>query len=260
MGSLAKAINTIVRGHFCINKLKLSSAYTVRHCYCHHFKKVNTRLYDSLRNLCSFPSTSSMEICRIRPRCESFTCFETFARHYSALPPDDRSTALILLEDLKNLKASPKPALTLALGGLIPLILPPLYFIVMQTMLDSLVHIQILYGAVILSFLGGIQWNPTLLGSSPSNTSLSLGKKSLPIIIACAGPLLPMATGSLICLIGGHSYVLYSQLGQSLYPSWFRALSFIFSLATIITLWTTFICHFAIKTTSNENRSTLRDL
>jgi len=186
---------------------------------------------------------------RFRPICHTFST--THINHQ--IPPSQQSKALILLTDLKELRSSPRSALALGLAGLLPFVLPPLYFLSSQQILDLLVQSQLAYGAVILSFLGGIQCSYTILEASRASTKVNwrnLSQSVLPSVIAWQSLLMP-THGCLLALICGHSYTLYRDMAVTAYPPWFRGLRFLLSLMAIVALWTTFICTVAYEKSDN---------
>jgi hypothetical protein len=118
----------------------------------------------------------------------------------------------------------PAPAAALGIAGLIPFAataagpwvgaLPAAWA---QTALLA-------YGAVILSFLGGIHWGLAIAGGRAGMRELSLGV--LPSLVGWAGLLIGGGTG-LLLLVAGFAGVLLADLGLAragAAPPWFARL------------------------------------
>lgn len=66
------------------------------------------------------------------------------------------------------IKQTPKPALILGVFGATPFMAVPLIMCGLQVYHPTLASVQVLYGACILSFLGGVRWGYTLSDNSPA--------------------------------------------------------------------------------------------
>ncbi|XP_040190860.1 transmembrane protein 69-like [Rana temporaria] len=71
----------------------------------------------------------------------------------------------------QEIKKIPKPAFILGVLGATPFMAVPITMCVMQAYLPELALVQVLYGACILSFLGGVRWGYTLPDNSPARPS-----------------------------------------------------------------------------------------
>lgn len=128
-----------------------------------------------------------------------------------------------------------------------------MYFLFTQQTAELLVQGQTFYGAIVLSFLGGIQWGYTLVeGTDGAVPWTRLGQSVTPVLVAWIGLLLPIHA-TLLTLIGGHGYSLYRDISIAAYPSWFRALRFVVGLVAVVALWTTFICHISYGKVNTKN-------
>ncbi|XP_013774317.1 transmembrane protein 69-like [Limulus polyphemus] len=158
------------------------------------------------------------------------------------LKEDHKTKALQIISDLRHLKASPAAALTYGFLGLIPFLVPPFYIMSSEVYIPSLAFAQLAYGAVILSFLGGVRWGITLPEESIVKPDWQcLGYSVLPSLIAWVGLLLPDYLNTLT-VIGGLGLAAYLDTTMYGYPPWFKALRFTLSFIALLALWTTLTC------------------
>lgn len=66
------------------------------------------------------------------------------------------------LKNISDVKHAPASALVYGVGGLIPFTSIPAYMFQSGVYIPELVYANLAYGAVILSFLGGIRWGVTV--------------------------------------------------------------------------------------------------
>ena len=95
------------------------------------------------------------------------------------------------------------PALALGLGGLIPFVMLPLLVIVLdEAHQEFLLHALVLYGAVICTFVGALQWGYAVRGGS-QQPWLQCGWSIVPALISWIVPLLAVviALRILACLL-----------------------------------------------------------
>lgn len=160
---------------------------------------------------------------------------------------EDRKTrALTVWTDLAQIKSSPMPALVLGISGLAPFISAPGYMILTHTYLPAMAFAQTVYGAIILSFLGGVRWGITLPEESLNKPDWrNLTYSVVPSLIAWVGLLCaePVATLTVMTGLAGLAYFDIMMYG---YPPWFKALRFLLSLFAVLSLWTTFVCGFLL--------------
>ncbi|XP_051868757.1 transmembrane protein 69 [Pristis pectinata] len=166
--------------------------------------------------------------------------------------PEKRELDLIRY-DFKELKNSPKPALYLGCGGLIPFVSAPLFMAITETYFPELAFAQIAYGATILSFLGGTRWGFSIPENSPAKPDwLNLGNSVVPSILAWIALLFhDNLTEAAIMIVMGLGIALHYDLNLLPgYPSWLRA------LRTVLTVVATFslIASIIIKNTYPEKR------
>lgn len=162
---------------------------------------------------------------------------------------EDRNTkALTILKDLKHIKSSPVPALVLGLSGLIPFVAAPAYIIWTNTFIQSVAVCQLMYGATILSFLGGVRWGLTLTEESGVKPNwFNLGYSVTPSLLAWLGLMMPNVVISDAILMIGLAGAAYLDTVMWGYPPWFKALRFILSFVAILSLYTTMMCKFILK-------------
>jgi hypothetical protein len=93
-------------------------------------------------------------------------------------------------------------------------------------------EVATLYGAVILSFLGGVRWGAALRTGAPATLVISV----LPSLLGFFSLFMDAATG-LICLIGGFALqALWDALSGADLPAWFIRLRLAVSVIVIACL------------------------
>ncbi|XP_038650108.1 transmembrane protein 69 isoform X1 [Scyliorhinus canicula] len=167
------------------------------------------------------------------------SCFHVSCRAFKIKKveePEKRELDLIRY-DFRELKNSPKPALYLGYGGVIPFVSAPLIMAITETYFPELAFAQIAYGATILSFLGGARWGFSIPESSPAKPDwLNLGNSVVPSLLAWLALLLhDNLTEAAVLIIMGLGIALHYDLALLPgYPSWFRA------FRTVMTVVATF--------------------
>ncbi len=124
----------------------------------------------------------------------------------------------------------PMPALVLGVGGLIPFVTAAFFALFASDLLYAVAPIVLLYGAVILSFLGGIRWGFTVLsarnnGDAWRDYSLSVA----PSLLAWTAAFIRGSGGLLLIAV---SLVLWYAIERAVPPNlkippWYRRLRFI---------------------------------
>lgn len=145
----------------------------------------------------------------------------------------------LLRYDMKDLWKSPKPALYLGFGGLIPFVSPTLLMAVTESYIPELAFAQLAYGATILSFLGGARWGFALPETSPAKPDwINLTNSVVPSLLAWVAMLMsdsifPAAT----MVIMGLGIALHYDLSLlPTYPSWFKALRSVLTVVAFFSL------------------------
>uniref|UniRef100_A0A8C6U4E3 Transmembrane protein 69 n=1 Tax=Neogobius melanostomus TaxID=47308 RepID=A0A8C6U4E3_9GOBI len=167
-----------------------------------------------------------------RPITWSVTCL-CHGKAASANTQDDEKSGL----SLKALFQSPKPALYLGFSGLIPFLSVPVLMATTKTFYPEIAYAQMVYGASIVSFLGGARWGFSLPDGSPALPDWkNLGNSVVPSLLAWMALLCRdnIAEGALIVIMGLGLSLHYDLTLLPGYPAWFKA------LRTILTLVATF--------------------
>ncbi|XP_029308871.1 transmembrane protein 69-like [Cottoperca gobio] len=138
---------------------------------------------------------------------------------------------------LRALTQAPKPALYLGFSGLIPFLSAPLLMAATQSFYPELAYVQVVYGASIVSFLGGARWGFALPAGSPAKPDwMNLGNSVVPSLLAWMALLCRdnIAEGALVVIMGLGLSLHYDLTLLPGYPSWFKA------MRTLLTLVATF--------------------
>ncbi|KAK9538895.1 hypothetical protein VZT92_004037 [Zoarces viviparus] len=154
---------------------------------------------------------------------------------------------------LRALAQAPKPALYLGLSGLIPFLSVPLLMAATQSFYPELAYAQVVYGASIVSFLGGARWGFALPAGSPAQPDwMNLGNSVVPSLLAWLALLCRdnIAEGALVVIMGLGLSLHYDLTLLPGYPSWFKA------MRTILTLVATFslVATLTIKNLCTEKK------
>lgn len=138
---------------------------------------------------------------------------------------------------LKSLSQAPKPALYLGSSGLIPFMSAPLLMAATQSFYPELAYAQVVYGAAIVSFLGGARWGFAIPAGSPAQPDwMNLGNSVLPSLLAWVALLCKdnVTEGAIVVMMGLGLSLHYDLALLPGYPSWFKA------MRTLLTLVATF--------------------
>ncbi|XP_028329055.1 transmembrane protein 69-like [Gouania willdenowi] len=156
---------------------------------------------------------------------------------------------------LKAITKSPKPALYLGCSGLIPFISAPLLMVATQSFYPEVAYAQMVYGASIVSFLGGARWGFAIPEGSPAQPDWrNLGNSVVPSLIAWLALVCRdnIAEGALVVIMGLGLSLYYDLTLLPGYPSWFKA------MRTVLTLVATFslVATLALKKFCTERKLT----
>jgi len=196
-------------------------------------------------NRCAVNSNLSDHLSSNLPRFES-------SYKYSYPPPEKPVQPINILKDLRSLRRSPTPALFLGLAGLVPFCAAPAYMVSAGVYCPTLATFHLGYGAIILSFLGGVRWGMAVEGESIPQTWLQYGWSVTPPLFGWTALFLPPAAGYLT-LMGGLGVTCYLDLIESGYPDWFRGLRFLLTLIAVLSLWTALMCKLLVNQGSPQN-------
>ena len=164
---------------------------------------------------------------------------------------------------LWNLKSGPAPALSLGAAGLIPFVSAPAYMYQMNEFMPILAESQLAYGAVILSFLGGVRWGKLVTPGSLIKPSWSQFTWSVtPSLIAWPALILqyqqsvtyslPISSLTLVVGLGLCGFLDVKQIG---YVSWFKGLRIVLTTVAIMSLLSTLTLWYILTPSENSNSS-----
>ena len=163
---------------------------------------------------------------------------------------------------LWSLKSGPAPALSLGAAGLIPFVSAPAYMFQMNEFVPILAEGQLAYGAVILSFLGGVRWGKLVTPGSLIKPSWSQFTWSVtPSLIAWPALILQyqQLTYSLpissLTLVAGLGLCGYLDVKQTGYVSWFKGLRIVLTTVAIMSLLSTLILSYILTPSDNADSS-----
>ena len=190
--------------------------------------------------------------------CSCYTIEKTHHRLFHTTT-NVSSKALTIWKDVKELRSSPLPALTLGIAGLVPFTAAPVYMLIHSVYMPVMSTAQIAYGACILAFLGGVRWGITLPEESNIPPDwINLGYSVVPSLIAWTGLLMPPTAG-ILTLIGGLGLAAYLDLTMYGYPPWFKGLRFLLTFVAILVLWSSFMCLMILPTENQNSDSALKE-
>ncbi|KAF6719744.1 Transmembrane protein 69 [Oryzias melastigma] len=138
---------------------------------------------------------------------------------------------------MKALTQAPKPALYLGFSGLIPFLSAPLVMAATQSFYPEVAFAQMVYGASIVSFLGGARWGFAIPPGSPAQPDwMNLGNSVVPSLVAWLALLCKdnFTEGALLVIMGLGLSLHYDLTLLPGYPAWFKA------MRTVLTLVATF--------------------
>ncbi|XP_028986956.1 transmembrane protein 69-like [Betta splendens] len=154
---------------------------------------------------------------------------------------------------LKAISQAPKAALYLGFGGLIPFLSAPVLMAATQSFYPEVAYAQVVYGAAIVSFLGGARWGFTIPAGSPAQPDwMNLANSVVPSLLAWFALLCrdSISEGALVVIIGLGLSLHYDLNLLPGYPAWFK------SMRTVLTLVATFslVATLVIKKFCTEKR------
>ncbi|KAM8839155.1 transmembrane protein 69-like [Synchiropus picturatus] len=145
---------------------------------------------------------------------------------------------------MKALSLAPKPALFLGFSGLIPFLSAPLLMAVTQSYYSEVAHAQMIYGACIVSFLGGARWGFAIPEGSPAQPDWkNLGNSVVPSLLAWLAILCKenISEATLVVLMGLGLSLHYDLVLLPGYPAWFRAMRTVLTLVATFSLVATLV-------------------
>ncbi|NXE00307.1 TMM69 protein, partial [Chaetorhynchus papuensis] len=158
----------------------------------------------------------------------------------------------------ESLKDSPKPALYLSLGGLIPFVAVPLAMVIQGTYCPELAFAQVTYGAATASFLGGMRWGFALPENSPAKPDwLNLANGAVPPLLACQALLFKDITQGAVTLVLALGITLHYDISLlPTYPRWFKVLRVVGTVVMVLSLLATVALKAFLEAEQSDDRKT----
>ena len=149
---------------------------------------------------------------------------------------------------LIGLKDGPAPALALGAAGLIPFVSAPAYMLHLNEFAPMIAQGQMAYGAVILSFLGGVRWGKLVTANSPITPSWFQFTWSVtPSLIAWPALLMPSLPAASLTIAAGLGLCGYMDLKEPHYQTWFKGLRIVLTTVAILSLLTSLLCSLLLE-------------
>ena len=141
-----------------------------------------------------------------------------------------------------RIETLPQPALVLGLAGLVPFVALAIQVATGRPfdarMTGQALAALLIYGAVILSFLGGIQWGLAVASADRSDAWRRFGLSVLPSLVAWAGLWLGGRNGLITLAVGVGLWGLYevwsTGLGEA--PRWYGRLRLALTIVVVAAL------------------------
>ncbi|NWX63197.1 TMM69 protein, partial [Promerops cafer] len=159
-------------------------------------------------------------------------------------------------KSLESLKDCPRPALYLSLGGLIPFVAVPLATALQGTYCPELACAQVAYGAVTVSFLGGMRWGFALPENSPAKPDwLNLANGTVPALLACQALLFKDVTQGAVMLMLALGIALHYDISLlPTYPRWFKVLRVMGTVVMVFSLLATVALKAVLEGEQSDDR------
>ncbi|XP_017275688.1 transmembrane protein 69 [Kryptolebias marmoratus] len=145
---------------------------------------------------------------------------------------------------MRALTKAPKPALYLGLSGLIPFLSAPVLMAASQSFYPEAALAQMVYGASIVSFLGGARWGFAIPAGSPAKPDWrNLGNSVVPSLLAWLALLCRdnVTEGVLVVIMGLGLSLHYDLTLLPGYPTWFKAMRTVLTLVATFSLVATLV-------------------
>ncbi|XP_068605057.1 transmembrane protein 69-like [Brachionichthys hirsutus] len=145
---------------------------------------------------------------------------------------------------LRALTQAPKPAIYLGVSGLIPFVSAPAFMAATQSFYPELAFAQMVYGACVVSFLGGARWGFAIPAGSPAQPDwMNLGNSVVPSLLAWLALLCRdnVVEGALVVVMGLCLSLHCDLILLPGYPPWFEAMRTVLTLVATFSLVATLI-------------------
>ncbi|XP_061752878.1 transmembrane protein 69-like [Nerophis ophidion] len=177
-------------------------------------------------------------------RCLQAAALQTRAPVWSAPRPVSWAASRLCHSDtkgsgLRTITRAPKPALYLGFSGLLPFVAAPVLMATTQSFYPEVAYAQLVYGACIVSFLGGARWGFAIPDGSPARPDWkNLGNSFVPSLLAWLALLCGhnVAEGVLVLLLGLGLCLHYDLRLLPGYPPWFKTMRCVLTLVAACSL------------------------
>jgi len=147
--------------------------------------------------------------------------------------PRLQSRELSVWGGVKEFRHTPLPALVLGVGGLVPFVAPPLYMMYYSGQYCTVLEqAHLTYGAIILSFIGGVRWGLTLAHPSQGPSWRNLVYSVSPSLIAWPALLVQPLIGYSL-LTAGLLTAGVIDVSWAGYPLWFKTLRVLLTVCAV---------------------------
>ncbi|NXG75015.1 TMM69 protein, partial [Baryphthengus martii] len=185
--------------------------------------------------------------------------FHTSLPFFKKKTPEESETkgSGVLQRSMKSLQDSPKPALYLSLAGLIPFVSVPLSMAIQGTYYPELAFAQVMYGAVTVSFLGGMRWGFALPENSPAKPDwMNLANSTIPPLLAWQALLFRDMTEGAVMLVMALGVALHYDVSLlPTYPRWFKVLRVVGTVVMVLSLLTTLVLKIILEEQLSNSRN-----
>ncbi|XP_014785343.1 transmembrane protein 69 [Octopus bimaculoides] len=165
---------------------------------------------------------------------------------------EDKFKIIMATSILKELRHAPTPALVLGISGLIPFVSFPVYMFMSDVYMPEMALAQATYGAVILSFLGGVRWGTAISYSSIIKPDWNnLGQAVVPSLAGWSAIQLSCPASTMI-LAGGFACLAYYDMAFTPYLPWFRALRLFLSGIAVLALCSDLLCYLILLSSADK--------
>jgi hypothetical protein len=140
----------------------------------------------------------------------------------------------------KTLTSIPGPALALGLAGLIPFFAAAasLWYVLPMLPPDTGLVLMVSYGAIILSFLGGIRWGTAIGPYDSRRQSLELSASVAGSLLGLAAIFIPPVLALSLLIAGFLTQALWDVLSVEAgrLPAWFGRLRMLLTAGAVVSL------------------------
>lgn len=166
-----------------------------------------------------------------------------------------RGNTGLVLDGITGLRHCPYPALVLGTAGLLPFVgAPGLMMLIGQSSIAFLANAQMVYGACILSFLGGVRWGFGVCEGKTTpaewdnmrNMTISI----VPSLVAFSAVLCPEPASQILIMLGLTGVGCHDAVTGS-YPAWFRGLRMLLTFVAVSSFILTFSCKSRLQSTDS---------